>query len=226
MFSTYRAASLIPFAAVAIGLTAPAHAQDQTSTDGPYAVARAGVAIDSDLAPRENPPAVLNDDIDFGSGFAGEIGGGYKFSNFRIEGTVGYSSVKIDDERSGGGFADNGRLRSLNLGLSAYADIPLDEMIVPYIGGGIGASRVDGRLTRGLGTPATVASFDDKDWGFQWHLDAGVGIKATDRTTIELGARYTRTNSLSFDGRLNAGPATYEPRLSSVSGMIGIRQAF
>lgn len=65
------------------------------------------------------------------------------------------------------------RLRSLNLGLSAYADIPLDEMIVPYIGGGIGASRVDGLLTRGWGTPATVASFDDKDWGFQWHLDAG-----------------------------------------------------
>ena len=209
--------TVAPFAA-----TSAAQAQDE----GPYGVVRAGVAIDGDLKPRDQAPVILNDDIDFKPGFTGELGIGYKISNFRLEGTVGYTTAKIDSERSGGGFNPDDRVRSLNLGLSAYADIPVSDTIVPYIGGGVGASRVDVRLIRSLGTPATVARFYDKDWGFQWHLDAGVGIKAAERTTIELGARYTRTSSVRVDGFAGALPGEYRPRLSNVSAMIGIRQGF
>ena len=51
------------------------------------------------------------------------------------------------------------------------------------------------------------------------------------QTTIELGARYARVSELRFDGATGpaSGPAAaddFKPRLSSVSGTIGVRHVF
>lgn len=222
----------------ASALAAPAAAQDTgpyaaapvTAQDaGPYVVARAGVAVDSDLKFRDRDrtaPSTYPENVDFKPGFTGEVGGGYDFGAFRVEGTIGYSQVKLDRKRAGAGFADDGRVRALNLGVSGYFDIPTGSAVTPYVGGGVGASRVDARLARVGATPTAVSSFRDKDWGFQWHVDAGVGIKAAERTTVELGARYTRTSALRFDGANGAAATEFEPRLASTSVMLGIRQGF
>lgn len=202
-----------------------AQAEDQ----GGYAVARAGITVDSDMKFRERDrtaQSVLPANADFKPGFTGEIGAGYDLGAFRLEGTVGYSQVKLDRKRAGAGFADDGRVRAFNLGLSGYFDVPVSKTVVPFVGGGVGASRVDARLARAGAAPAASSAFREKDWGFQWHLDAGVGIKAAERTTIELGARYTRTSALRLEGTNGATAADFRPRLSSTSVMLGLRQGF
>lgn len=132
---------------------------------------------------------------------------------------------------SSGGFAADGRTRSLDLGVAGYVDLPVSRTVVPFIGAGIGASRVDARLSRLGGTPLAGSSYADKDWGFRWHADAGIGFRASPQTTIELGARYARVSELRFDGATGpaSGPAAaddFKPRLSSVSGTIGVRHVF
>lgn len=216
------------FAAVgACAIASPSFAQE--AQPGAYGIVRAGVAIDSDFRfPDRDRRAPSNypENVDFKPGFIGEIGGGYDLGAFRLEGTVGYSHVKLDRKRAGNGFADDGRARAFSVGVSGYFDIPASEAVVPFVGGGIGASRVDARLARIGGAPDSLSGFRDKDWGFHWHFDAGVGIKASERTTIELGARYTRTSALRLEGMGGATATDYRPRLSNTSIMLGIRQGF
>lgn len=203
----------------------------QNSNGGVYGVIRGGVAVDSDLRFKERdtaPPATVRRNEDLKAGFNGEVGVGYQTGFVRVEGTVGYTQANIDRQRAVG---SDGRTRSLNLGLSAYADIPTGSIVTPYIGGGIGASRVDARFDRLTGSPAAGSRFSDKDWGFQWHLDAGLGIRAAENTTIELGARYTQTTALEFRGASGlvgdgALADSFRPRLSSTSILAGIRQRF
>lgn len=221
--------SLTTFATIlfVVGAASPVLAQD--ADQGAYGVVRAGVAVDSDFRFKESnraAPSTLPKNVDFKPGFTGEIGGGYDFGSFRLEGTVGYSKVKLDRKRAGPDFADDGRARALNLGVSAYFDLPVSETVTPYIGGGIGASRIDARLARSTLTPVATSSFRDKDWAFQWHVDAGLAVKAGERTTVELGARYTRNSALKFDGVNGATATEFNPRISSTSVMLGLRQGF
>jgi opacity protein-like surface antigen len=242
--------------ALSFGLVAaqPALAQSQP---GPYGVARAGVQLDADLkgpkpATNNNPKAptptptttgVLPRDIDAKPGFTGELGMGYDFGGFRLEGTVGYSNAALNADRlTDRTLTGSGRMRSLDLGVAGYVDFNPAGQFKPFIGAGIGASRVDLRATRlalpATGrTPAVVAAaagtrISDRDWGFRWHLDAGAGYALTPTTTLELAGRYTRTSGLDFTSqtRATAGatPVTqiYKPRASSTSLMLGLRQKF
>ncbi len=229
MLRTYFIAlAAIPAAVFAVPAAAQT-AADPASEVGPYGVARAGVAIDTDYRFRDAdvPNGTrFSRDVDFGRGFAGEVGAGYDLGLFRIEGTVGYSAANLDLDENVSGLSENGRLRSLTLGLSGYVDLPISANIVPYLGGGVGASRVDARQNRVAATPAAVTAFDDTDWGFNWHLDAGVGFNLTPATTVEVGGRYSRTTSLEFHG-VGAGSAEgFRARLSSMSALLGVRQRF
>lgn len=212
---------------VAAALATSAHAQSVDKLTGLYAVARAGVAADTDIRLRGQGAdlGAFRRDNDFKPGFTGELGGGYDFGGFRLEGTVGYATTKLDRERQQIVGAD-GRARSFNLGLAGYVDIPLDKVIVPYVGGGIGASRVKASLMRpGTGAGGS-SSYSGNDWGFAYHLDAGVGVRVAPATTIEFGARYMRTTKLDYDGRTGLIAQNFRPRLSSLSAMVGIRQVF
>lgn len=205
-----------------------AHAQDD-SDRGIYAVARAGMSIEPQLKLDESDqPAgsTFDDKTKFKSGFNGEIGGGYDFGIFRIEQTLGYSSsgVKTDD-LVGDGLAGDGRLRSFNMNLSGYVDLPVSRMFVPYLGGGVGVSRVEARLSR-TAADGGSSSFDGKDWGMTWHLDAGVGVRVAPKTTVEIGGRYAQTQSLKFVGEVDGAAATFEPTQRALTGTIGIRQRF
>ncbi len=212
----------------AIMLTAaPAAAQSSEKVTGPYVVARAGVAADTDAKLRENGAALgsLSRESDFKPGFTGEIGGGYDFGGFRLEGTVGYTNAKLDRERQGNVGAD-GRIRSVKLGIAGYVDIPVSDSVVPYVGAGIGASRVRTSLLRPGPTVAQDTRFAGRDWGLHFHVDAGLGIRLAPRTTLEIGARYMRTTKLEYDGGIGPSAQDFKPRLSSVSAMAGIRQVF
>lgn len=218
----------LAMAALLGAAASPALAQVDADVRGPYGVLRAGVVADTDLKFRGDDaaaPSTFGSNADFKRGFTGEVGAGYDMGAFRLEGTIGVGQAKIDRKRNGLGFADDGRARTLNLGVSAYFDIPLGDTIVPYVGAGVGASRVNARLARTSAT-GTTSAFNDKDWGFNWHVDAGLGIKASERTTIEVGARYGRISALRLDGFNGAQATDFRPRLVSTSVMLGLRQIF
>lgn len=216
---------------VLVGATAlsamPTAAQSLEKVAGPYGVLRAGVAADTDVRLRETDAALgsFRRNSDFKPGFAGEIGGGYDFGGFRLEGTIGYATAKLDRNRQQIDGAD-GSARALNLGIAGYVDLPLSRTVVPYVGAGIGASRVRASLTRPGVTAGTDSRFDGRDWGFSYHVDAGLGLRVAPRTTVELGARYMTTSNLDFGGRNGLAAQNFRPRLSSVSALLGVRQVF
>lgn len=252
-------------AVLACVVTTPASAQNR-SEPGPYAVARAGVQLDSDIKfpkqpqqpatkpgakpaapiPATTPPG-FSRNIDDKAGFTGELGAGYDFGGFRLEGTVGYNTAAVNGAKLGdrSNFAD-GRLKSLDLGVSGYVDLNPGGRLNPFVGGGIGASRVSLDVSRNANAtvPATPAprragtQLNGRDWGFHWHADAGIGYALTPKTTLEIAGRYAQTSALDFKGRTvtvtgtgatavpTATTAMYKPKTSSTSLMIGLRQKF
>lgn len=227
MFRSILGYTLISAAALAAATSAQAQEANDT---GVYGVARAGVSIDprSKIDSGDLPASSTFDEkTKYKTGFTGELGVGYDFGLFRVEPTIGYTSNNLNREDAAvGGFDASGRTRSFQMGVSGYVDVPTGGIIKPYVGGGIGAARVDAKLSRLDSVTGAGSSYSDKDWGFLWHADAGVGVQVAPKTTVELGGRYTQTSSLRFDGQ-NAGVATsYEPKLRSFSGTIGIRRSF
>lgn len=258
---------LITAAAVAsmVSVAGPAFAQ-KLGAPGAYGVVRAGAQLDSDLkfpkqpaspaakpgttpprSPARTIPPGFSRDVDAKAAFTGELGAGYDFGGFRLEGTVGYGSAKIDASTLGDrANVAGGRVKSLDLGISGYADLNPGGRLNPFVGAGIGASRVDASVSRVANptTPATPAArrpgtrLNDRDWGFRWHLDAGLGYQLNPATTLELMGRYSQTSALSFDAKSIAvtgtGPSatattttsSYKPKLSSTSLMLGLRQKF
>lgn len=235
------ALAFIPVAALA---SASAHAQS-ASEPGPYVVARAGMKVGSEtkIAKPDGTaaaPGLHNKKIDGNSSLTGEIGGGYDFGGFRLETTAGYSSTGVN----GKSFSDktnigSGRMKSFDVGISGYVDL-LSGSFKPYLGGGIGMSRVSytiDHLARSTTKPAPGAKIPgshikDSDWGTTWHLDAGAGYEVSPGTTLELAGRYSRTGGIDMKGTtiLNAAgdkvELGYKARASSTSVMIGVRQKF
>lgn len=215
---------------VAIPLAAAATAAraQETPETGIYVVGRVGGAI----APKQkidlnDLSASFPDDAKYKTALTGQIGAGYDFGRFRIEQTIGYtdSNLKSKDLRADGLDGD-GRTRALSMTVAGYVDIPVTDRIVPYVGGGVGAARVEARLSSANAATGATSSFDGKDWGLMWHADAGVGVRMSPKTTLEFGARYSQISGLKYDGLNAATKASYESKLSSVSGTVGVRHLF
>jgi opacity protein-like surface antigen len=213
----------------ALAFAMPAQAQDDDGK-GFYAVARAGVSINPELKfdPQNLPSSSTFDDkTKFKTGVTGQIGGGYDFGMFRVEQTIGYASNNLNvADTETGDFAVAGRTRSLSMSVAGYVDIPVSEMFVPYVGGGIGVAQVQAKLARVDGVTGAGSSYSGKDWGLMWHADVGVGIHVAPKIIVEVGGRYAQTSKLSFDGQNFGTPASYEPTLRTLSGTLGVRYMF
>ncbi|WP_161494998.1 outer membrane protein [Caulobacter sp. BP25] len=215
-----------------ISLSAAQNAAAQTQGQAPaetglYAVGRVGGVVspkqDIDV---DNLSAAFPNDAKYKTGLTGEIGGGYDFGRFRVEQTIGYASSDVNSGKlASSGLNGDGRTRSLNIIVSGYLDIPVTDRIVPYVGGGAGAARVETRLT-GVGARGLTTGFDGKDWGLLWHADAGVGYRLNPKMTLELGARYSQVSRLKYDGVNAAVGGDFQPKLSSVSATGGLRYVF
>lgn len=207
-------------------LASAAHAQSEAPR-GIYAVARVGASINSDQKFNvEQLPSQFDDKTKYKTGLTGEIGGGYDFGLFRIEQTMGYNSNNLDLKGIGSNnLPASGRTRSYNISVSGYLDIPLHSIFVPYVGGGIGASRVEANLSR-TGAGGLVSQYSGKDWGLTWHGDVGVGIRVSPKATVEVGGRYSQTSKLAFEGTSNGVAARFEPTLRTLAGTVGLRYRF
>lgn len=239
-----NSAVLLAGFAATIAVTSPAAAQQ--AEPGPYVVARAGAQVDSDVKPTQvlakgqtvaKTTPTLPKNIDHNAGFTGELGMGYDFGGVRIEGTAGYDTANVNVKAlSDKNYTGAGRTKSFDLGIGAYVDLVREGPFKPFVGGGIGASRVNYAIDRHSAneTPGTLApavGIIGKDWGFRWHLDAGVNYDIAPKTSIELLGRYSQTSGLRMEGaaideNFQRQSMDYKLKNSSTSVMVGVRQKF
>lgn len=81
-----------------------------------------------------------------------------------------------------------------------WIDLPIGEVIRPYIGGGIGFGRVDVDVDAMItGGSTSYTLIDDADWGFAYQLGAGVAFDITPNMAIDVGYRYKRINNAELE---------------------------
>ena len=188
-------------------------------TTGIYAVARAGAAFnpESKFDTHGLPGSSSFDDtLKYKLAPTGEIGAGYNFGSFRLEETLGYTSSNAKDIAS--------RARAYTLTISAFADIPVSQRVVPYIGGGMGAVRIDTQFTVPNDTTGLTGQLDSKSWGPFWHLDTGVGFHVASKLTLEVGVRYSQTFKMKEIG--NSDSFVEVSQLRGASALMGVRYVF
>ncbi len=190
-----------------------------------------------------------HDEGDFDAGITGQIGVGYQFNDwFRADVTGQYrgkTEFSALDFYDTDGIPDNGdeatneyhAKKSEWLFLAnAYADLGTYAGLTPYVGAGIGASRntisnfTDNNAVTGGGGFAG----SDSQWELAWALHAGVGIKATDRMTIDIGYSYldlgdgqtaNASNFIPSQTRPNPEPFKFKD-ITSHDFKVGVRYAF
>lgn len=107
---------------------------------------------------------------------------------------------------AGGGFSrERADVSALAALLNAYVEFAPVGVVTPYVGGGIGVSRIeatDWRYTRPNGR--TGRRPDADGWNFAWALAGGVGVDLSERVVLDAGYRYLSLGSAET-GRVAVG---------------------
>ena len=203
-------------AALLVSVTAPAFAADlpepiieveQPSYGGWYLRGHIGMSnqrikrLESSLF---DIPAAHGwyDEGGFGSAPIFSVGAGYKFNDFlRGDLTVEYRGASefhaLDwvQAAPAGPITTNdyrGKKSEWLFLANAYADLGDFYGVTPYLGAGIGASRntISGFRDTNIINGGGGYAADKSRWDLAWALHAGLGIKATERMTIDLGYSF------------------------------------
>jgi opacity protein-like surface antigen len=200
-------------------IPATAFAQDGAGpATGVYGVLRGGIAIDSKAR-------IDNNRLE--SRASGELGLGYNLGGFRIEATGGYAENKLQRPKvlPATAFDAGGKLRALNFRLGGYVDLIPSSTITPYIGAGVGLTRVQSRLSRAVG----ATRINDKDLGFTYQGSAGLAVKLGSNSAVDVGVRHERTTGVTLDGRSGTPTLTrsFKVRdLQNTTALVGLRIGF
>lgn len=151
--------------------------------------AGAGVMNNSDVDLESGAVWVASDhDVEYGTAFAFEGAFGVKQDMFRGELAIGYQSQDVEklfDTNVSG--VD---VSLLSFMANGYADFDMDGGVAPYLMGGIGFATVD----------VSVDSVSADATPFAWQVGAGIGVKASETITVDLGYRYMATADVEVDG--------------------------
>lgn len=181
LFSAVSAAALA-------AASAPAFADVQ-----PYVTVGAGynLATEADY----NAPSV-SEIIDTEAGYQVFGALGYAFArSLRLEGEVAYRNNELDNFQALG--PGPGDVSALSGMFNAWWDFNREGQVSPYIGGGIGLTRVNAEIATDAGAPFQIA-IDDADLGFSWQGGAGVAFEVFRGIDLDVGYRYLRTPNLDF----------------------------
>ncbi len=142
---------------------------------------------------------VINSDFDSAGLFG--LGVGYQFNNwlrFDVTGEYRMNSTYngLDVLTFGtGSFTNDYRAKKSEwlLLANAYVDLGTWWCVTPFVGAGLGVSRVNISGFTDVNTPNGGVAFgpDESQWNFAWALHAGLAFQATNNLAIELAYRYT-----------------------------------
>lgn len=145
------------------------------------------VSLSAGLGMMQNQDIVIGgethkDAVEYKSGLAIEGAVGTKMDKYRGELAIGYQSNDMD--KIVGVSISDIELSVLSYMANAYADFSSDKEISPYIMAGVGFATITGK-SGGESTDDTV---------FAYQVGAGIGMKASEQATIDLGYRYLATD--------------------------------
>jgi opacity protein-like surface antigen len=111
---------------------------------------------------------------------------------------------------------DDGNIRNLALFANAYYDFNRSGNFRPYIGAGLGVSRVEVSYR-----PSWINVIDDDDTIFAWQGKAGVSWSLSPRTEIYGEYAYRATEDIKLQNRLFPGSLAIHNEQQAVS--VGVR---
>lgn len=155
---------------------------------------------------------------DFSSAPIMGVGIGYKFNDYlrgdigvEYRGAADFNALDRAAWGDGSSFTNeySGKKSEWLLLANAYADLGTYYGITPYVGAGIGTSRIEISNFRDINEINSGGGYADATsaWNFAWALHAGVGIQATERMTIDLGYSYVNLGDAETGPIYNFDPA-------------------
>ena len=122
-----------------------------------------------------------------------------------LRGEVEFSYADIGADKFKGSNATTSFSYSAKGGSDAYyilanlwADLPVDMVVKPYVGGGLGLGIVDADVKVG---PGGAFGPNNSDTGFAFQLGAGLKYDLSEMATLDLGYRYKSITGLDFNDR-------------------------
>lgn len=192
------AAALLGSSAIVLGVQ-PALAQD-SSDQHMYFGIRGGVGF-AEKSELDGRGSDLLGHSDHKTGWGVGLAVGYNFGDVRLEGELSRFQNSVDDYgfTNAGGYpfgvgtvdADRGSTRATNLMANLYYDINLGMALKPYIGFGLGGSR----LNFNNYTSGATAFLDDSKTVFAYQGIAGLRYELSDRLDMTLDYRYFNTEN-------------------------------
>jgi opacity protein-like surface antigen len=178
-------------AAVLFAFAASAHAQG--TAEGPwYVTAGVGATFYDDM----KFTGAVTGDISMGTGYSGNVAVGRFMDDpraLRLEFEGIYSQANINNS---GGFKTGGNISNGSVMFNFVYNIHTNSPWVPYVGGGIGYSRV---AVSDLSDAATgTVIIDDSDNALAYQFKAGVAYKFNPNLALTLAYRYFATDNLGF----------------------------
>ena len=221
--------------ALALCLAVPAAAQAAEPGNGWYVSGNVSAAIAAgawEVKTKNDYGETKKNDYTYDTGYGLDAAVGYAFGNIRLEGEVSWSQLGADDVKFKGSNLQvdgdwRGDVSALGLMANGWYDIATGTRWVPYVGGGLGAARVEfGSGLKGTITnPAnnSVLSFDGSinradAWVFAYQVGAGIGYRIDDRAVVQFGYRFFGTSKTDIHGLKMA------IRIHKIS--VGVRYSF
>lgn len=142
-------------------------------------------------------------DKNFEAGVLFGVGIGYKYNSWlrfdvtgEYRGETGFHGMDVYTLAGDPRFNNYTAKKSEWLFLAnVYADLGTWYGVTPFVGAGIGFSRIGIHSFRdagiALGAPTLAFADSDYKWNFAWALHAGVAYEVTKNFTVELAYRYT-----------------------------------
>ncbi|MBO9099506.1 MULTISPECIES: outer membrane protein [unclassified Rhizobium] len=139
-----------------------------------------------------------------GNDVSGGLGIGYQFNDlvradvtgdlFRGDFSGRFSTASPCADGAGGAECTGKTSASFKAGsllANAYVDLGTVAGFTPYVGGGVGATRVSWGDVRTTSAAASTSISGDADWRFTYALMAGVAYQLSPNVKLDLGYRYS-----------------------------------
>jgi opacity protein-like surface antigen len=189
-------------------------------------------------------PALRIVDTNFESGMLFGVGVGYKFNSWlrfdvtgEYRGETGFHGLDLWNDGTPRFNNYTAKKSELLFLANVYADLGTWYGVTPFVGAGIGFSRVGIHSFRdmgidGAGNPTLGYADSDYKWNFAWAVHAGVAYEVTKNFTIELAYRYVSLGDgqsgdiIAFDGTNLVNNPMHFRDLDSHDLKLGVRWMF